>query len=93
MKKKYVGKTYARNNFFNIIKEVKDGQIYCVSDRDNLEVAIVPIKLINKEKEQISTPISQSQIYKTFYKNAEIKNSIDWVNNLRNSRKRRLYGK
>jgi hypothetical protein len=92
MKKKYVGRTFARNNFFAIINEVKDGQIYYVSDRDDLEVAIVPIKLLNKEKEIFSTPISESDIFRTFTPKTEMQDSVEWVRKQRSARKGRIYG-
>ena len=92
MKKKYVGKTFARNNFFAIINEVKEGQIYYVSDRDDLEVAIVPIKLLSNEKETSSIPISKSDIFQSFTPKTEMQDSIDWVRKKRLARKDRIYG-
>ncbi|OGC51147.1 hypothetical protein A2982_03095 [candidate division WWE3 bacterium RIFCSPLOWO2_01_FULL_39_13] len=90
MEKKIVAKTFARNNFSTIAGRVKDGEVYYISDRGEVDIAIVPVGLLKKKKIKKLTPISRTEAYGIF---SNIKDSVKFVRDMREERERRLYGR
>jgi len=94
-KTKTVGKTYARNNFSNIVKSVSQGDTYWISNRGDIVVAIVPAEEVDKSKSRKKTPkeVAYSNAFGIWKDRTDIKDSVDWVRKHRSSRLKRIYGK
>jgi len=92
--KKYIGKTYARNNFASIISEVVGGQVFYLTDRGEPEVAIVPVKVIEDigKKKKIES-FKKSDVFGMWKNREDMKDPVEWVRNKRRERFNRIYEK
>lgn len=88
---KYVGRSYARNNFPSLVNTVRDGNIVVITDRGTAKVALVPMSMLKKGQEA-SMPISKSSAFGLFANKSGMKDSVKWVRKVRNQRVERIYG-
>ncbi len=92
---KKVKKSYLRDNLASIVSDVEKGQVYYVSDRGYEKVALVPISLVERKSRVLKKlkPISQSNAFGIFADKNEMKDSVAWVRNLRESEVNETYAK
>ena len=93
MNKKTVSKTNARDNFSDIYKQAKSGDIVYVADRGNAYVALVSVdKLkVDMKKPMKSYASSAFGMWKNKL-NMEDKSSAEWVDEKRLERLKTIYG-
>ncbi len=90
-KERIIGKTEMRNNFASFYKDVKEGGPLYISDRGNIEVALVPIDILDKKTSDIkkTPPISTLPIFGMWKDRKDMEDSVKYVNKVRKSYFRR----
>ena len=83
-KEKIIPKTQMRNNFALFYEKAKKGESLLISDRGNLDVALVPISILQLVKTE-KKPISGMSIFGMWRGRKDMKDPVEYVDTLRKS--------